>query len=82
MLHQLLVHNKADCYPLIKVLGKTKQLHYKHSTFKLKDDISISGVLINYVLIKILERNMTKCKLVSSGYVCKSKIDDEKCNKI
>ena len=34
MLHQLLVYNKADCYPLIKVLGKTKQLHYKHSTFK------------------------------------------------
>ena len=71
MLHRLLVYNKADCYAFIKVLGKANQLHCKYNIFRLKDDVSISGFLMNFVLIKIVVLNMTKCKLVSPGFVCK-----------
>ena len=75
MLYWFLVYNKADCYPFIKVLGKAKQLHYKYSIFTLKDNFNMTGVLMNYVFIKIVELNMSEFKLVSPGYVCK-------CNKI
>ena len=74
MLQRLLVYNKADCYAFIKGLGKTNQWHCKYSIFRLKDSVSVSGVLMNFVLIEIVELNMAKCKLQNVNLMMKNVI--------